>query len=160
MQVRSLASLSGLRMRRCHELWCRLPTQLRSSIAVAVAQVGGYSSASIRSLAWEPPYATGAAVEKTKRRKKEGRKEGKEKERKGGLEKKHMTSFPFFLLWPQTFLSSSQWTDFSAALPPSLHTMIFLRPETITYPAPISRTVLSTQQSSVYRGTVCDSLII
>ena len=36
LQVRSLASLSGLRIRRCHELWCRSQTQLRSCIAVAV----------------------------------------------------------------------------------------------------------------------------
>ena len=35
--VRSLASLSGLRIRCCCELWCRLQTQLGSSIAVALA---------------------------------------------------------------------------------------------------------------------------
>ena len=35
--VRSLASLSGLRILRCHELWCRLQMRLRSGIAVAVA---------------------------------------------------------------------------------------------------------------------------
>ena len=35
-QFRSLASLSGLRIQRCCELWCRLQTQLRSGIAVAV----------------------------------------------------------------------------------------------------------------------------
>ena len=34
--VRSLASLSGLRIRRCHELWCRLQKQLGSRVAVAV----------------------------------------------------------------------------------------------------------------------------
>ena len=42
MQVRSLASLSGLRIWRCHELWCRLRVWLRSD--VAVAQAGSYSS--------------------------------------------------------------------------------------------------------------------
>ena len=36
--------LSGLRIRRCQELWCRLQTQLGSLIAVAVASAGGYSS--------------------------------------------------------------------------------------------------------------------
>ena len=36
MWVRSLASLSGLRIQHCHELWCRFQTRLRSSIAVAV----------------------------------------------------------------------------------------------------------------------------
>jgi len=36
VQVQSVASLSGLRIQHCHELWCRSPTQLRSYIAVAV----------------------------------------------------------------------------------------------------------------------------
>ena len=36
LQVRSLASLSGLRSRRCLELWCRLQMRLVSGIAVAV----------------------------------------------------------------------------------------------------------------------------
>ena len=34
--VRSLASLSGLKIQRCCELWCRLQTQLGSGVAVAV----------------------------------------------------------------------------------------------------------------------------
>ena len=34
LQVRSLALLSGLRIQHCHELWCRLKTQLRSGMAV------------------------------------------------------------------------------------------------------------------------------
>ena len=34
--VPSLASLSGLRIQCCHELWCRLQTWLGSHIAVAV----------------------------------------------------------------------------------------------------------------------------
>ena len=29
---------------RCRELWCRLQTWLRSGVAVAVVQAGGYSS--------------------------------------------------------------------------------------------------------------------
>ena len=37
LQVQPLASLSGLRIRRCHELWCRSQTQLGYGIAVAVA---------------------------------------------------------------------------------------------------------------------------
>ena len=36
MQVRSLASLSGLRIWHCCEQWCRLQTWLRSWVAVAV----------------------------------------------------------------------------------------------------------------------------
>ena len=67
MQDRSLALLSGLRIRRCCELgvshrcssdpvllwlWCR---------PAATAPIGP--------LAWEPPYAMGAALQKTKRQK-------------------------------------------------------------------------------------------
>ena len=37
LRVQSLASISGLRMLCCHELWCGLQTQLVSSIAEAVA---------------------------------------------------------------------------------------------------------------------------
>ena len=42
--VRSLASLSGLKIWCCRELWCRLQTWLRSGVAVASVQAGGYSS--------------------------------------------------------------------------------------------------------------------
>ena len=35
-QVQSLASISGLRIWHCHELWCRSQTQLRSHVAMAV----------------------------------------------------------------------------------------------------------------------------
>ena len=37
LQVQSLASLSGLRIQRCRELWCRQQTWLGSGVAVAVA---------------------------------------------------------------------------------------------------------------------------
>ena len=43
-QVQSLALLRGLRIQHCYELWCRSQMQLRSDIAVAVAQASGYSS--------------------------------------------------------------------------------------------------------------------
>ena len=36
LRVRSLASLSGLRIQRCHEMWHRSQTQLRSGVAVAL----------------------------------------------------------------------------------------------------------------------------
>ena len=36
LQVRSLALLSGLRIRHCHELSCRLQTQVGFGVAVAV----------------------------------------------------------------------------------------------------------------------------
>ena len=42
--VWSLRLLSGLRIRRCRELWCRLQTRLESRVAVALAYASGYSS--------------------------------------------------------------------------------------------------------------------
>ena len=50
MWVRSLASLSGLRIRCCHELWCKLQTRLGSGLAVAVAVAGSCNSDLIPSL--------------------------------------------------------------------------------------------------------------
>ena len=44
MQVRSLPSLRGLRIRRCRELGCRSQMQLGSNVAVAVVYAGSYSS--------------------------------------------------------------------------------------------------------------------
>ena len=49
MRVQSLASLSGLRTLRCCELWCRLAAR-----------------APIGPLAWERPYAMGAALKRQK----------------------------------------------------------------------------------------------
>ena len=43
-QLRSLASLSGLRIQHCCELWCRLQMRLGSGVAVALASARGYSS--------------------------------------------------------------------------------------------------------------------
>ena len=54
-EVPSLASLSGLRSRHCHELWHRSQRWLRSHVAVAVAQPA--PTAPIQPLAWELPYA-------------------------------------------------------------------------------------------------------
>ena len=44
LQVRSLDSISGSRIWRCCELWCRLHMQLGSVIAVAVVEAGRCSS--------------------------------------------------------------------------------------------------------------------
>ena len=54
--------LSGLRIQRCHGLWCRSQTQLGSCVAVAVVSAGGFSSDSTP--AWELPHATNAALKK------------------------------------------------------------------------------------------------
>ena len=56
LQIQSLALLSGisgLRIRCCRELWCRLATTVP-----------------IRPLAWQPPYAMGAALKRQKTKKK------------------------------------------------------------------------------------------
>src|SRR5512134_2112105 len=50
LRVRSLPLLSGLRIWRCRELWCRLQTQLGSHVAVSVMQDGSCSSNSTPSL--------------------------------------------------------------------------------------------------------------
>ena len=49
-RVWSLASLNGLRIWHCYELWFRSQTQLWSGIAMAVAQASSYNSDSTRSL--------------------------------------------------------------------------------------------------------------
>ena len=46
----SLALLRGLRIRHCHELWCRSQMQLRSGVAAAVTYAGSCSSALTPSL--------------------------------------------------------------------------------------------------------------
>ena len=60
MRAGSLALLSGMGIQHCREFQCRSQTQLRSCIAVAP----------IGPLAWEPPYAAGAAL-KSKAKQKE-----------------------------------------------------------------------------------------
>ena len=74
LRAQSLALFSGLRIGHCHELWCRSQTQLGSGIAVAVAQAA--ATAPIRPLAWEPPNAAGAALEKAKNTKKKKNQKG------------------------------------------------------------------------------------
>ena len=68
LRVRSLALLSGLGIWRCRELWYRLQTLLGSRIAVLWRRLA--ATAPIRPLAWELPYAVGAAQEIAKRPKK------------------------------------------------------------------------------------------
>ena len=68
MRVRSLASINGLRIHRCHELWCRSKTWLRSCVAVAVAYASSSSSDSTPSLGTS--YAMGVALKSKKKKKK------------------------------------------------------------------------------------------
>ena len=72
-QVRSLASLSGLRSRRCHELWCRSQMRLRSGIVVAVMWAGGYSSDLTHSLGTSICHGCGPKKKKKKKKEKKGR---------------------------------------------------------------------------------------
>ena len=60
-RVRSLPLLSGLTIRRCRELWCRLQTG--SDPALLWLWHSPMATAPIQPLAWEPPYAMGAAQE-------------------------------------------------------------------------------------------------
>ena len=66
-RVLSMASLSGLRILHCCELWCSSQMQLRSGVVVAVVQTGGYSANWTPS--WEPPYAAGVALKRPKKKK-------------------------------------------------------------------------------------------
>ena len=52
--ILSQASLSGLRIHRCHELWSRSQTQLGSGVAEAAAAAGS-CIAPVGPLAWEFP---------------------------------------------------------------------------------------------------------
>jgi len=74
MQVRSQASLSGLRIQYCHELWCRVQTWLRSHVAVAVGQVSGYSTDLTPSLGTFICHRCNPKKQKKKKKKKEKKK--------------------------------------------------------------------------------------
>ena len=65
--MRSLVSLSGLRIRHCHELRCGSKTRLGSGVAVAVVYLAAI--APIGTLAWAPPYAMGAALTQKQKQK-------------------------------------------------------------------------------------------
>ena len=62
--VGSLASLSGLRIRRCCELWHRLQMRIRSGIAVAVVYAGAATSDLAPNLG--PPSCSGGQKRKKK----------------------------------------------------------------------------------------------
>ena len=72
-QVWSLVLLCGLRIWCCYELWCRSQMRLRSSHSLWL-WCRPAAMAPIWPLAWEPPYALGAALKRWKDRQ-EGRKE-------------------------------------------------------------------------------------
>ena len=67
LRVQPLASLSGLMIRHCCELWCRSQTPLGSDVAVAVWRRPA-AIAPIGPLAWEPPYAVDVAPKSKKKK--------------------------------------------------------------------------------------------
>ena len=66
MWVRALASLRGLVIRCCHELWCRSQAEFGSGIAVAVASASSCSSDLIPSLGTSICRGCGSKKKKTK----------------------------------------------------------------------------------------------
>ena len=75
-RVLSLALLSGLRIQRCSELWCRWQTWLLGSgVVVAVVQAGSYSSHSTPSLGTSICHRCGRLKKKKEEEKEEKRKE-------------------------------------------------------------------------------------
>ena len=68
-RVRSLASLSGLRIWRCSEL-CGIGRSLGLDLMLLWLWCRPAAIAPIEPLAWEPPYAAGAALKSRKKKKK------------------------------------------------------------------------------------------
>ena len=97
VQVWSLASLSGLRIWHCHELWCRSKTQLGSQVAVAVVQASGHSSDSTPSLGTS--IYCGCGPRKDKKKKKEERKK-----------KNFKSTDPLHVFWIAEYLKL--WSEF------------------------------------------------
>ena len=59
LQVQSLASLTELRIWHCHELWCRSQNSAQIWHCCGCGRL--VAKAPTGPLAWEPPYAAGAA---------------------------------------------------------------------------------------------------
>ena len=77
LRVRSLASLSGLSIWHCCELWCRSRCSLDLALLWLCCRPA--ATAPIKPLAWEPPYAADATLKRQKTKK--TRKKKKERER-------------------------------------------------------------------------------
>ena len=96
LRVRSLALLSGLKIRCCCELWCRSQRQLGSHIAVAVAVARSAAVGSIPPLAWELPYVAGVAIKsknkQTNKQKKPQQQKIKSRSSSRGSEERNLTN--------------------------------------------------------------------
>ena len=64
LYVPSLALLSGFRIRHCCELWCRLQMGSDPVLLWLWLWCRPAAVAPIQALAWETPYASGAALKK------------------------------------------------------------------------------------------------
>ena len=80
MQFRSLASPGGLRIRRCHELWCRSKTRLESHVVVAAVWACSCSPDSTPSLETSKCHKCSPKNQIKKEPRKESRQRKKEKE--------------------------------------------------------------------------------
>ena len=67
--VQSLASLSGVRIQCCYELWCKV-TGVAWILSFCGCGIGQQLWLRFDPLAWEPPYVTHAALGKKKKKKK------------------------------------------------------------------------------------------
>ena len=76
LQVRSLALLSGLTIQCC--LGCGVGCRRSSDPVLLWLWWRPAATAPIQPLVWEPPYATGAALEKTQKKKKKRERERNE----------------------------------------------------------------------------------
>ena len=78
--VQSLASVSGLRIWHCLEMWCRSQTRLGSGIPVALVLLWLWcrlaATALIRPLAWEPPICHGRGPRNGKKKRPQKKKAG------------------------------------------------------------------------------------
>ena len=69
-RVRPLASLSGLRIWHCHEVWCRSQKWLRSGSAVAVVQASSQKKKHLPAIIWKVDNLTNKSVDLYKEAKK------------------------------------------------------------------------------------------
>ena len=77
-----LALLRGLRIRHCHELWCRSQTWLGSHVAVAVAQASSCGSNVTPNPGTSFSHGCGPKKKKKKKRMKEKKREKRKQEKK------------------------------------------------------------------------------
>ena len=86
-----MASLSGLRIRRCRELWCMSQARLGSSIAVAVALVQTPNLGTSTCCTYVPKTKTIKKKKRKKERKKINKKKKKKKKKESNMYFAHLS---------------------------------------------------------------------